>query len=64
MNWLVRASLLNMLLSLGACTFVYIEGDHNAVSDTGGHGGGVQLPTRTEVSHPESPLQQIIPPQH
>ncbi|WP_277183304.1 hypothetical protein [Caballeronia sp. BR00000012568055] len=30
--------------ALGACTFVNIEGDHNSVSDTGGHGGGVTLP--------------------
>lgn len=30
--------------ALGACTFVSIEGDHNSVSDTGGHGGGVTVP--------------------
>lgn len=36
---------------LDACTFVSIEGDHNAVSDTGGHGGGVALPSRAESSN-------------
>ncbi|SAL70787.1 hypothetical protein AWB71_04312 [Caballeronia peredens] len=51
-------------LLLGACTFVYVEGDHNAVSDVGGHGGGIQLPARTQASHAESPLQRFIPPQH
>lgn len=39
---LVRIALL--CATLGACTFVNIEGDHNSVSDTGGHGGGVMLP--------------------
>lgn len=29
---------------LAGCTFVSIEGDHNSVSDTGGHGGGIMLP--------------------
>jgi hypothetical protein len=29
---------------LVGCTFVNIEGDHNSVSDTGGHGGGVTVP--------------------
>lgn len=33
------------LLLFAACTFVNIEGDHNTVSDTGGHGGGVAIPT-------------------
>ncbi|MDR5795480.1 hypothetical protein QCE49_19070 [Caballeronia sp. LZ008] len=36
------AALLAALFFHG-CTLVYIEGDHNAVSDTGGH-GGVRLP--------------------
>ena len=31
------------LLTPGACIFVQIEGDHNAVSDVGGHGSGIQL---------------------
>lgn len=31
---------------LASCTFVNIEGDHNTVSDTGGHGGGISLPAQ------------------
>jgi hypothetical protein len=31
---------------LGACTLVTIEGGGNSVSDTGGHGGGLTIPTQ------------------
>lgn len=33
-----------VIVLLVGCTFVNIEGDHNSVSDTGGHGGGVTVP--------------------
>jgi hypothetical protein len=42
--------------ALCACTFVNIEGDHNTVSDTGGHGGGVQLPERSTNANPPQRL--------
>lgn len=42
---------------LGACTFVSIEGDHNSVSDTGGHGGGVSLPQNQPTL--TGPLQRL-----
>ncbi|NLP65380.1 hypothetical protein [Paraburkholderia sacchari] len=38
-----------MLAPLGACTVVYIEGDSNSISDTGGHGGGVSLPQQQQA---------------
>ncbi|BAN23887.1 hypothetical protein BRPE64_ACDS21330 [Caballeronia insecticola] len=38
-----------------------IEDDHNSVSDTGGHGGGVQLPERTTDTNP---VQRLMQPQH
>jgi len=40
----LSTSVLAAVMSLAACTFVHIEGDHNSVSDTGGHGGGVTVP--------------------
>ncbi|MFM0393748.1 hypothetical protein [Paraburkholderia phytofirmans] len=39
-----------MLLPLCACTFVYIEGDSNSISDTGGHGGGLTVPPQQQPS--------------
>ena len=27
-----------LIAALGACTLVHVEGDHNSVRDTGGHG--------------------------
>jgi hypothetical protein len=35
---------------LSGCTLVYIEGDGNTISDTGGHGGGLAMPTHTNGS--------------
>jgi hypothetical protein len=37
-----------IVAALTSCTLVYIEGDSNSVSDTGGHGGGVTLPPRQQ----------------
>ncbi|SAK96347.1 hypothetical protein AWB75_07004 [Caballeronia catudaia] len=56
----VSVCLLGALLTLGACTFVHIEGDHNAVSDVGGHGGGIQLPDRAGQV---TPHPHLFPPQ-
>ncbi|SPB15394.1 hypothetical protein NOV72_02620 [Caballeronia novacaledonica] len=56
-------TLVALMVSLAALvgrTFVSIEGDHNTVSDTGGHGGGVQLPERSTQL---APIQRLIPPQ-
>jgi hypothetical protein len=45
-------------LLLGGCTLVSIEGDGNSVSDTGGHGGGVTLPSQGTDS--SGPLQRFL----
>ncbi|WP_250515823.1 hypothetical protein [Caballeronia sp. INDeC2] len=57
----IRLSIALASLALCTCTFVNIEGDHNTVSDTGGHGGGVQLPERSTQT---APIQRLIPQQH
>lgn len=44
------------LLALGACTYVYIEGGHNTLSDIGRHGGGIQLPERASGATPHPHL--------
>lgn len=44
-------TLLLCALALGGCTFVFIKGDGNAISDTGGH--GLYQPTR---AHPVEDL--------
>jgi hypothetical protein len=48
----VRACLFAALLMIGGCTLVHIEGEHNAVTDVGGHGGGIQLLERTPAAKP------------
>jgi hypothetical protein len=45
------------LVALDGCTFVYVEGDHNSISDTGGHGGGVTLPQGRPG--PAGPLKRL-----
>ena len=55
----VRAALVLMLIVIGvvcmvialtSCTAVYIEGDGNAINDTGGHTGGFDiLPTKHPI---------------
>jgi hypothetical protein len=47
MSRLLICAVAATLLMAAACTFVNIEGDHNSVSDTGGHGGGVTVPQGT-----------------
>lgn len=36
--------MIGLALMLASCTLVYIEGDGNSISDTGGHGGGLTIP--------------------
>ncbi|MGF6604653.1 hypothetical protein P3T23_009409 [Paraburkholderia sp. GAS448] len=31
--------------SLAACTLIYVEGNSNSISDTGGHDAKIALPT-------------------
>ena len=42
-------------VALGACTLIYIEGEHNSVNDAGGHGGGVVLPDLRPASRQTGP---------
>ena len=41
------AALVLLLALLASCTLVYIEGDGNSVSDTGGHGTALSLPKQS-----------------
>ncbi len=45
---IIAGGALAIIATLASCTLVYIEGDGNSVSDTGGHGGGVTLPSRQQ----------------
>jgi hypothetical protein len=51
-----RARIVALLAALCGYTFVNIEGDHNTVSDTGGHGGRVQMPERSTNANPPQRL--------
>ncbi|MDR6384249.1 hypothetical protein [Paraburkholderia caribensis] len=44
------------LLTLSACTLVYIEGNSNTITDTGGH-GGLTVPA---AQHDDSALKNLI----
>ena len=57
-RWLLRFVIIALVIAGGAlaiiatlasCTLVYIEGDGNSISDTGGHGGGLTVPPHAET---------------
>ncbi|MFM0327346.1 hypothetical protein [Caballeronia glebae] len=56
---LIRLFVALTLPELNAFTFVYAEGDHNAVSDTGGH-GGVQLLERSTNASPVQRFKTVL----
>lgn len=47
------------LVALDGCTFVYVEGDHNSISDTGGYGGGRAARTPTRIASRPAPGESV-----
>ncbi|MFM0224180.1 hypothetical protein [Paraburkholderia dipogonis] len=45
---IVVLGIVTIVSVLTGCTLVYIEGDSNSVTDTGGHGGGLTIPPRQD----------------
>jgi hypothetical protein len=60
MKPLVVLVALAVLTVIGACTFVYVRGNSNTIDDTGGHGGGIELPGH--AASESGPIQRFFHP--